>query len=92
MLMAYVTQGPTRRARKRGMGDDDGSDLFFSITSAVDPSTGIPIVLELGFGLLGAFFLMSWTGGVNKTYKRSRKKKLTTKARKASLKAQLAGL
>lgn len=90
--MAYVTQGPTRRARRRGMGQDDSGDVLSSITGSLDPSTGLPIVLEIGFGLLGALFLMSWAGGVSKGYKKSRKKRLTTKARRAALKAQLAGL
>lgn len=74
------------------MGQDDSGDVLSSITGSLDPSTGLPIVLEIGFGLLGALFLMSWAGGVQRRYSRRGKKKRTVKARKAALKAELAAL
>jgi hypothetical protein len=92
--MAYITMGPKRGARRRGLGDDTSgtTDFLSSITGAVDPSTGLPIILEIGFGLLGALFLMSYAGGVQKRYKRRGQKKRRVTARKAALQAELAAL
>jgi hypothetical protein len=75
---------------RRGMGDMT-DDLLASATDT-NTITGLPFLWEVGLGLLGTAFLLRWTGGVSKSYKRGRRKSLQTQARRAALKAELAAL
>jgi hypothetical protein len=73
----------------------DINETFSSVgdtLSGTDPSTGLPIYLELIGGVLGALLLARVVGGAKKNYRRSRRKSAQTKARRAALKAQLAAL
>jgi hypothetical protein len=57
-----------------GLGQDL-TDEIGDAFDASDPSTGLPIAFELGFALLIGIYIWSWAGGVNKTYKRAKRKR-----------------
>jgi hypothetical protein len=70
---------------------DIGGDLS-SLFGATDDNTGLPYVLEFGLGILAVVLLSRAVGGAKSSYRKSRKKRATTAARRAALKAQLAAL
>lgn len=74
------------------LGQLDVSDDISSAFTATDTTTGLPYALEIGLGLLAVILLSRAVGSAKSSYKRGRKKRATTAARRAALKAQLAGL
>jgi hypothetical protein len=81
-------------SNRRGLGDTAGDVL--SSLSSTDTFTGLPVMWELGLGLLGAAFLMKFVGGKvgekRRSYKRSTAQKAKVAARRAALQAELAAL
>jgi hypothetical protein len=105
--MGYISTGTGRMTlapsparalmlqQRSGLGDMStdmlSTDLLSSLSSS-DTLTGLPILWEIGLGLLGAALLMSWgkkTTGKVRRYSRQRKAR---SVRKAQLKAELAAL
>jgi hypothetical protein len=76
--------------QRAGLGDAT-TDILGSLDT---PSsiTGLPILWELGLGLLGVAFLLSYTGKGWKRATRRRRIRKRAKARKAALKAELAAI
>jgi len=77
--------------RNVGLGQDVTGDLT-SWTAGTDSATGLPILVELGIGLLGTILLVRLAGRSRKRYKSYSRKRSQTQARRAALKAELAAL
>jgi hypothetical protein len=75
---------------KRGLGDTS-TDLLASISSS-DTLTGLPVLWEIGLGLLGTAVLLSYAGKGRKSYRRYSRQRKARSVRKAQLRAELAAL
>lgn len=74
----------------RGLGDIS-TDLLTSL-STTDTLTGLPILWEVGLGLLGVAVLLSYAGKGRKSYQSYSRKRKQRRIRKAQLRAELAAL
>jgi hypothetical protein len=73
------------------LGQVDSDDVT-SLLTATDPNTNLPYLLEISLGLLAVALVARTIGGAKTNYKRRRKKRLATKAKRTALQAQLASL
>lgn len=70
----------------------DVSDDLLGTLESQDSTTGLPLIWELGLGLIGAIVVLSYAGKARKSYSKSSKARARKKLRKARLKAELASL